>query len=94
MKLKSTNERRIRRRFKTDNLFGPPENGAMLRKERYDSIYKQVNAMYYEKRTISSIVKEILARNDDLCEFQIIEMIQAVEARNKMRVKYNQNAGK
>lgn len=57
----------------------------MMNKDRYDAIYRQVNAMYYENRSIKSIVAEILSRNEDLCEFQIIEMIQAIDAKQKMR---------
>lgn len=56
-----------------------------MNKDRYDAIYRQVNAMYYEDRSIRSIVSEILSRNQDLCEFQIIEMIQAIDARKKMK---------
>lgn len=57
----------------------------MMNKDRYDAIYRQVNAMYYENRSMKSIVQEILGRNEDLCEFQILEIIQAIDARKKMR---------
>ena len=57
----------------------------MMHKDRYDAIYRQVNAMYYEDRSIRSIVSEVLSRNQDLCEFQIIDIIQAIDARNKMK---------
>lgn len=57
----------------------------MMNKDRYDAIYRQVNAMYYEERSMKSIVQEILSRNQDLCEFQILEIIQAIDARKKMK---------
>lgn len=57
----------------------------MMNKDRYDAIYRQVNAMYYEDRSMKSIVSEILGRNEDLCEFQILEMIQRVDAIKKMK---------
>ena len=57
----------------------------MMNKDRYDAIYRQVNAMYYEDRSMKSIVQEILSRNEDLCEFQILEMIQRVDAIKKMK---------
>ena len=57
----------------------------MMHKDRYDAIYRQVNAMYYENRSMRSIVQEILSRNEDLCEFQILEIIQAIDARKKMK---------
>lgn len=56
-----------------------------MNKERYDSLYRQIDAMCHEGYGIRYIVNDLLQRNEDLSEFQIIDIIQTIDAKQKMR---------